>query len=265
MYGGIAGYFPPAKPAAAAAAPTTPPVQPLPVGQLSGGTGPPVPPAPAVPLGGKLRAVTYLRQRLRDIYLHHPQHGMFGPMQVGRLVMPFHDQSRTNSVCWYNAIDSSCSKPMHVSLQIGIAQCWMTKSHSYKINTPKQGGRTTLCKSFKVVRFFAFLMQPSDANWANLRDGQETLTIRSLVWSRRDYCSAAAGLHVYQRRGARRLQYIEPLTRRGQQCKNGARVLCPGHGPNLTKCVFTHPDGTPRPCRNHATQVPVCACVVRCY
>ena len=264
MYGGIAGYFPPAKPAAAAAAPAAPPVQPLPIGQLTGGTGPPVPPAPAAPLGGKLRAVTHLRQRLRDIYLHHPQHEMFGPMQVGRLVMPFHDQSRANSVCWYNSIDSCCSKPMHVPLQMGIAHCWMTKSNSYKINTPKQGGGTTLCKSFKVVRFFAFLMQPSDANWANLRDGQE---IRPFD----HWCGRGETTDPLQQ-GYMCINGVEhgdfstrAANEERKQCKNGARVLCPGHGPNLTKCVFTHPDGTARPCRNHATQVPVCACVVRCY
>jgi len=265
MYGGIAGYFPPAKPAAAAAALVAPPAgQPLPVGQLAGGTGAPVPPAPAVPLGGKLRAVTYLRQRLRDIYLHHPHHEMFGPMQVGSLVMPFHDQSRANSVCWYNAIDSCCSKPMLVPLQMGIVQCWMTKSNSYKINKPKQSGGTTLCKSFKVVRFLAFLMQPTDANWINLRDGQEMRPFDH--WCGRGEATDQLQQGYICINGVEHGEFsTRAANEERKQCKNGARVLCPGHGPNLTKCVFTHPDGTPRPCRNHAAQVPVCACAVRCY
>ena len=257
MYGGIAGYF-------VAPAPPAPAAAPLPVGQLTGGTGPPVPPAPACQAGGSNRAIAYFRQRLREIRNHHPTHEMFGAIQSGVLVMPFHDQARANSVCWYNAIDSVCSKPMRLNLQCSINQCWMTKSSSYKINKPKAGGGTTLCKSFKAVRFFAFLMNPTDANWNNLRDGQETRPFDH--WCGRGEATDAAQNGYVCINGMEHGDYSSrAANEERKQCKNGARVLCPGHGRSLTKCVFTHPDGTARPCRNNPTQVPVCACQPACY
>jgi len=261
MYGGIQGYFQPVQPPA----PPPPPPAPPPAGQLTGGTGPPVPPAQPLQPGGSARAVAYLRQRLQDIQNHHPHHEMFGPAQVGRLVMPFHDASRANSVCWWNAIETCCTRQLRSPLLRGANACWMTKTNSYKINRPGAGGRgTAVCKSFKAVRMFAFLMHPTDANWHALRDGDERAPFDH--WCGRGESTDQLQQGFVCINGVEHGEFTTRLTNEERkQCKNGARVLCPGHGPNLTKCVFTHPDGVPRPCRNNHTSVPVCACSPRCY
>jgi len=257
MYGGIAGYIQPANPQPPGPQPA------VPVGQLAGGTGPPVPPAPALQPGGTQRAVTYLRQRLNNIWTHHPRQEMFGPIAPGRLVMPFHDATRANSVCWWNAIESCCTRQMRSELQWGSNACWMTKTTSYKI-TKQVSGKTVLCKSFKAVRLFAFLIDPTDVHWLALRDGDEKTPFDH-------WCGRGEPTDPFQQ-GYMCINGVEhgkftnrAINEERKLCKNGARVLCPGHGPNLVKCVFTHPDGSPRPCRNNPTHVPVCACNPRCY
>ncbi len=262
MYGGIAGYFQPVNPRPVAPPPPAGGV-PLP-GTLVGGTGPPIPPAPVLPAGGPQAAITYFRTRLRDIYRHHPRHAMFGPADVGVLVMPMHDQSRANSVCWWNAIDTCCSRTMRSPLRIGHNECWMTKTTSYKINKPDPRGRTVVCKSFRAVRMFRFLMDPTDVHWAALRDGDERLPFDHFCGRGETTDPAQMGYCCIN--GAEHGIFTNRLTNEERKmCKNGARVLCPGHGVNLTKCIFTHPDGTTRPCRNDANSVPVCACQPRCY
>jgi len=265
MYGGIAGYFPPVNPRpVAAAAPVPPAVPALAAGTLTGGQGPPIPPSPPIQPGGSQVAVTYLRQRLRVIHRHHPNHEMFGPATRGSVVMPLHDQARVNSVCWWNAIDTCCTRTLLRPLQWGRNECWMTKTNSYKINKPDPAGGTILCKSFKAVRLFAFLMLPTDDHWRALRDGDERTPFDH-------FCGRGESTDPLQLgyvciNGVEHGEFNNRLTNEERKsCKNGAQVLCPGHGANLRKCIFTHPDGRPRPCRNNAGQVPVCACQPRCY
>jgi len=252
MFGGIAGSLQPVNPQPAVLA-----------GQLSGGSGPPVPPAPPLQPGGSAKAVTYLRQRLSDIRTHHPRHEMFGPISAGRLIMPFHDSTRANSVCWWNAIESCCTRQMRSELQWGSNACWMTKTTSYKI-TKQESGKTVLCKSFKAVRLFAFLIDPTDLHWAALSSGDEKTPFDH--WCGRGEPTDPLQQGYMCINGVEHGEFTNRANNEERKlCKNGARVLCPGHGPKLVKCVFTHPDGSPRPCRNNLTHVPVCVCNRRCY
>lgn len=240
------------------------PAQPvlLPIGQLTGGTGPPIPPAlPLIP-GDSRRAARYLKARLRDIHIHHPNHEMFLPIHRDRLSMDLHVAGRANAVCWYNAIDRMCNS-INNGLVWGQNYCWMTRTNSYKI-TRQVNNRTELCKSFKLVRFFAFVMEPNDINWMALRDGLETRPFDHFC-GRGELTDPAQNGYVCVNGVEHGNFSTRAINESRKSCKNGALVLCPGHGPNLSKCIFTAPTGIPRPCRNNPTQVPVCACNPNCY
>lgn len=253
-------------PAALAVVPPVAPAPAVPPGQfvLTGGTGPPIPAAPPLGVGGANTAINYLRQRLRAINLHHHNHQMFNAITHGQVCMPYHTPGRANAVCWYNAIESLCSRHMNPPLVWGHNHCWMSNATQYKITRPKTGGGTELCKSFRAVRFFAFLMTPTDANWIALRDGMLTAPFDH-------FCGRGEATDPNQN-GLVCINGVEhgEFSNRNwneerKQCKNGARCLCPGHGPNAVKCIFTHPDGLLRVCRNQATHVPQCTCNPRCF
>ena len=256
-------------PVAPPAIPPAPQAPAVPPGHfaLTGGTGPPIPPAPPLGNGGSATAVAYLRQRLLAIHIHHPNHEMFGAIgaiAVGRVCMPYNlPAGRANAVCWYNAIDSLCSRRMAPPLVWGQSHCWMSTATQYKI-TQQIGRATQLCKSFRAVRFFAFLMQPTDQHWISLRDGQANAPFDH-------YCGRGEATDPAQNNRVciNGVEHGEFSNRNWneerKQCKNGALCLCPGHGPQATKCIFTHPDGTPRVCRNIATHVPQCACQPPCF
>jgi hypothetical protein len=50
-----------------------------------------------------------------------------------------------------------------------------------------------------------------------------------------------------------------------KKCTYSAKCLCPGHGVPSVKCIFTHPNGTPMPCRNQDNCVPICTHNPRCF
>jgi len=51
-----------------------------------------------------------------------------------------------------------------------------------------------------------------------------------------------------------------------KSCKNGALCLCPGHGQNGAKCIFTDANGKIQSCRNLPDRVGPCNCTPnRCF
>jgi len=265
--GGPLAPVPAVQPAAQPVGPP-PPIPVLAPGQfaLTGGTGPPIPACPPLGNGGAVAAIAYLRQRLRAIHLHHHNHEMFRAITPGQVSMPYSVVGgRANAVCWYNAVDSLCSRHMNPPLVWGQNHCWMSNATQYKITRPKTIGQgTELCKSFRAVRFFAFLMSPTDLNWIALRDG-------SVATPFDHFCGRGEATDPLQN-GLVCINGVEHgeisnrlVNEERKQCKNGARCLCPAHGPNAMKCIFTHPDGTPRVCRNIATHVPACNCNPPCF
>jgi len=253
----------PAAPAPAGPAPA--PVVPPGHFALTGGAVPFIPPAPPLGVGGAVAATNYLRQRLRAINLHHFNHEMFGPITPGRVSMPYLTPGRANAVCWYNAIEILCSRHMNPQLVWGQNNCWMSTATQYKITRPKiGGGGTELCKSFRAVRLFSFLMNPTDQNWVALRDGSVATPFDHFCG--RGEATDPAQNNLVCINGVEHGELSNRnVNEERKQCKNGARCLCPGHGVNMTKCIFTHPDGTLRVCRNQATHVPACNCNPACF
>jgi len=220
------------------------------------------PPA-SVPIGGKHRAIELLRSQLTVLFTSNRTHEMFGAVAKGLLRAPFEDFSRKNAVSWWNIIESICNRDFARPLRIGENQCWMTKSNSYKL-TVSSGGSTQLVKSFKVVRFIAFLMQPSSSNWEALKAGTEAIPFDH-------FCHRGEATDPQQQGYVcvNGVEHGEFSTREANEsrklCTFGARCLCPGHGPSLIKCIFTNPSGLPHGCRNVDNCVPQCRCDPRCF
>jgi len=220
-------------------------------------------PVMVVPVGGKQAACGYLRACLTAIHTENKDHEMFGPLELGELRAPYRDNSRANAVSWWNVVETICNRTYRSDLRIGENMCWMTKTHSHKLNSTSQG-TTIMLKSFKIVRFIAFLVQPSDINWLALKTGDETRPFDH-------FCRRGEATDILQQGYVciNGVEHGEFSTRTANEdrkkCTHGAKALCPGHGSQRVKCVFTHPDGTVQPCRNMASHVPLCVCTNKCY
>ena len=142
--------------------------------------------------------------------------------------------------------------------------CWMSRSTQLQITQPSGRHSSKVLRSITVVRLLAFLMAPSDENWRKLDEGADAITHpfshncgRGLrVEGQQTAC--INGLH-HGRFADRAENESHKL------CTNGARCICPGHGSPPIKCIFTHTDGTLKPCRNVEDRVPACACAKRCF
>lgn len=195
----------------------------------------------------------HLISLVENLYREKPDHSIFRPVSKDYVAAPYKSK-RANGVNWISYMKKIANRKYRWPLSLGKNQCWMTKQDSslkiYK-------GR-----SVKIVRVLAFFKDPTDANYELLN------------------ASISAPFdHFCQRGGVRPEQggYLcingiehgsfstQDVNESRKSCTNGARCLCPGHGPTESKCIFTHPDGKIKRCRNLDSHIPMCTCKIKCY
>jgi hypothetical protein len=206
----------------------------------------------------------YLIDLLQIIYNNNPNHEMFGDdLEEGPSLKAPYSSTRKNGTSWLNVIKSIANAKYLYPPSLLSNDCWMTKSSSIKL-TKQKNGRIILVRSFKIVRFLAFLLHPSIENWIALRDGSIERPFDHLC-QRGELADKLQKGYVCVN-GINHGEFSNWVSNESRElCKNGALVLCPGHGFSKTFCIFTHPDGKIMPCRNHRRSVPSCKCTRDCY
>ncbi|KAK9235846.1 hypothetical protein V1525DRAFT_241230 [Lipomyces kononenkoae] len=120
--------------------------------------------------------------------------------------------------------------------------------------------RVVLSKDMYIVRLLAFLANPSSLNWAYLTENGFRAIDTPFSHSCGRGLQRQDGQVAYCINGLHHGRFASVNENRSHRlCYHDARPLCPGHGEPPVKCIFTHPDGTLKPCLNH-----VALFLVRC-
>ncbi len=210
----------------------------------------------------------FLLGKLNNIYQTNQSHPMFSKTdEVARkssnVTSPYRSSGRSNGQSWYQFLKTFCYRsdwktPPHLHEN----QCWLVPSgHATSFKLAKDKGKT---KSVKIVRVLAFLMDPTQTNWervVNTTDHFDHFCGMGEVTALERHDRPWECLNGVEH-GSFSTQIVNEARK---SCKHGARCLCPGHGPSMTKCVFVHPDGQAKLCRNQDDCVPKCKCDKPCY
>lgn len=189
---------------------------------------------------------------------------IFGPITLGRVQAPRESVGRKNAVSWRTVVKAIADERKYLR-PLAHDECWMTLSPQISLTfTDPTSGKTTVARRILVVRFLAYLKEPSARNYELLDGGN-----LDMPFDHR--CQRGQPTDPLQKgrvcvNGIAHGSFESRATNESRkQCKNGACCLCPGHGPNKTKCVYTSPTGKLAPCRNCDTFVPQCRCDPPCY
>ena len=203
-----------------------------------------------------------LKTKLDKLHEDRPDHPMFGEVTPGLIRMPYKTE-RSNGVCWVNCLKKITSTTIGQKFKLG--RCWLTYTPQFKITKPNPDdpSKTVVCASVLKTRFIAFLCKPTDENWESLQSGNIARPFDHWCGrgefeldEKRVYCVNGVTHGSFATRGANEDR---------KHCKkHGARALCDGHGTGK-KCVFTHPDGSLKPCLMVEDHVPVCNHTPKCF
>lgn len=201
---------------------------------------------------------------VEGLHIEQPTHPIFGTPAMGLIRLPL-VATRANGQSWRNAMKKIGSwVASEMGENLGRDTCWMSRSTQLQITRPSGKHSSTVLRSITVVRLLAFLKAPTNDNWQKLDKGTNAIDCpfshccgRGL---RTDGSQMACINGLYHGRFADRSE-----NESHKLCTNGARCLCPGHGAPPVKCIFTHPDGTLKPCRNLEDRVRKCSCMRRCF
>lgn len=204
----------------------------------------------------------YLWNLLEAVPEAHP---MFGPVTIGLVRAPRLGVGRKNATSWRSIIKAIC-KPNKYNRPLHRNECWMTRSSRITISmTDPLTKKTVVARRILICRLLAFLREPTDAHYAALSSGDMCGTLGPFLPARPSHrpCSRGSSLCV---NGLDHGEFSNREVNESRKlCKNGAACLCPGHGPHGRKCIFTHPDGSAKTCRNDCSCVPHCSCEPRCF
>lgn len=153
--------------------------------------------------------------------------------------------------------------------QVPPGSCWMSTQTVIDITRPRGAHSCDVLRKVTTTRLLAFLLDPTDDNWAKLTalptDPQGSRPIDSPFSHSCGNGGSAPG-KVACING---LEHGRFATRDENEshkaCKNGALALCPGHGVPPVRCIFVHADGLQKPCRMVDGHVPPCQCARPCY
>lgn len=207
---------------------------------------------------------SHLIDLFRNLHTSDPNHAIFGPPTTGLLRLPLTSR-RKNGQSWTNVAKKIAGWVLgEMGDKFSEKGCWMSRQYQIQITETNGAARPVILRQFLVCRLLAFLVDPSDEHWRYLDNGgiQHPFSHACGRGGKRSDGQTAFCINaVYHGR------FETPAVNESRKtlCTNGARVLCPGHGTPATKCIFTHPDGVPQPCRNNDTMVPDCSCPRRCY
>lgn len=203
--------------------------------------------------------IVHLKGLVTSIHEQFPTHEMFGTPKPNEICMPY-DSTRKGGQCWLNAMGNLGKELKEADVRYGENKCWMSTQSALKIAS--EGARP---KSVLRTRLLAFLKEPTDLHWQWLKEGGN-----AIAHPFDHYCGRGQPVSEQATKiCVNGLEHGEFSVRNDNEsrklCKNGALCLCPGHGPNNTKCIFTHPDGSLRVCRMKPDCVPVCHCIRPCF
>jgi len=208
----------------------------------------------------------HLWQLVLALHNQQPQHPMFGERAAGKVRLPLRPVKRANEQSWELVCERLGGK---VEEQMGAripasGACWLSKVTSVQINRTSPGSsRVEVLATVIVCRLVAFLRRPCAETWDWLTEGEGTLTPFSHACNRGAQKNGDVGCINALEHG----NFASKAENEShKQCgANSARALCPGHGPRRVKCIFTHEDGWPMPCRMVEDWVPKCKCARACY
>ncbi|KAL6249911.1 hypothetical protein RBB50_003767, partial [Rhinocladiella similis] len=123
------------------------------------------------------------------------------------------------------------------------------------------------CRSFNTVRLMAFLADPTPGTWDKFTaDPSHTAPVgtRAIDNPFMHRCHRGPTYGAEDNGQARCINGREhgrfgtkDENEEMKACsKTSAACICPGHGAEKSKCIFTHDDGTPAPCLNVDDYVP---------
>lgn len=213
---------------------------------------------------------SHLLERLQNIWETDPGHSMFGEFRKGLCRAPYMVRKADGSenkakISWRKIckiIAKRAKKGGVSTVREARERCWM---HADKmvVFLKSCDGKVQRYRSVSAVRVLCFLKDPTEEMWKWLNEA-------SLAEPFDHFCSRGQ-----ERKGQGRNVCINGLwhgarsTRNANEdrkkCTHGALALCPGHGANGTKCIFTHPDGTLQRCRMSLTGVGPCECETACF
>lgn len=193
-------------------------------------------------------------QTLKDLSAAY--HPMFGIPEPGRIRAPL-IADRKNGVSWTNFVNNTF-------LDVGDVpgeECWMVRTPQIKITRPGDHGGPELCASILKVRLIYFLCNPTEDNWVWLCAGTVEAPFdhhcgRGLVDPEGGRLCINGAMH-----GRPATREINESRKR---CKTGCRALCDSHGTGF-KCIFTHSDGSLKPCCMVEDHLPRCEHTVPCF
>lgn len=216
----------------------------------------------------------HLLSRLKYIHDKWPEHPMFAPVRQGLCCAPYivrrkDGQEHQAKISWRKLCRNIARRARAAgvsTLAEAKAGCWMVKSPQISFNC-SEGGESHCFRRVLVVRVLSFLKQePPNQQWWEWLNGGGLEKPFDHFCGRGQPRPGQEGKvcinGLYHGRIASRADNEDR-----KKCTNGALALCPGHGgrSGSGKCIFTHPDGEPQPCRNHPTQVGPCDCTRRCF
>lgn len=216
----------------------------------------------------------FLLKALKNFHNRNPNHEMFGDFEMGKARAPYKVEHKMK-VSWVKRVKDIAKQAKDAgidSLQDAKDNCWMAHSSQITLNrAPVKGeapltgnARSKKFRSIKTVRFLAFLKNPTDSNYQKLDAGDEKDPFDHFCQRGELTDSAQAGKVCIN--GLYHGEFSTPEANESRKlCKNGALCLCPGHGPRNRKCIFTHPDGKLKPCRNNPKFCGPCKCPVKCF
>lgn len=197
---------------------------------------------------------------------HHKlneNHPIYGEV-TGKLVRaPYKSSDRANGTSWTNYM-KNIAKNICKNRIPEEGDCWMIKTAQIVITKQTESG--TVSRKVTITRLLAFFNNPTEENWATLQDSEDPT---SAPFDHR--CGRGLATDPEQKglvciNGLDHGDFSSRSDNESRKsCKNGASALCPGHGPNKTKCIFTDPEGRLRPCRNNPICVPKCKHEPRCF
>ncbi|KAK9377578.1 uncharacterized protein V1513DRAFT_26 [Lipomyces chichibuensis] len=220
---------------------------------------------PSAPHSPQCYLEQHLLQRFIDFHTTDPSHQIFGEPSPGLVRLPLYS-SRANEQSWAKVCGNIATRVLkEMKSSFRLQACWMSRSKCIQISK-KSKGNTVIYRNIGIVRLLSFLANPTPLHWAHLSEnGKQAFETQFSHFCNRgekrsDGQVAFCVNGLYHGRFETNKENLSH-----QYCGNSARPLCPGHGAPAVKCIFTHPDGTMKPCLNLEDMVPKCACTKPCF
>lgn len=141
--------------------------------------------------------------------------------------------------------------------------CWLSNKGQLQITAASGPHSNDVYASITVTRLVAFFSNPTLQNWGFLTSNTPTESPFDHRCHRghQRYDGQIGCLNGMFHGGFSTKEVNEGR----KACKGRTRCLCPGHGPDNLKCLYTHETGEIQPCRMVEDHLPRCGCEKKCF